>query len=68
VPISTTVGPTTLGLSILLHGVTAAWSTARYGAWYRAARASDPDLPEAQAGAEVTVRRLALAGSRRAPE
>jgi NhaP-type Na+/H+ or K+/H+ antiporter len=38
----------TVGLSILLHGTTAAWGARSYAAWYERERAARPDLPEAE--------------------
>jgi NhaP-type Na+/H+ or K+/H+ antiporter len=43
----------TVGLSILLHGATAAWGARRYGAWFTRASIMRPDLPEAEAVAPV---------------
>lgn len=37
----------TVGMSIVLHGVTAPWGARRYGRWYTAAAAADPDIREA---------------------
>ncbi|WP_406003137.1 cation:proton antiporter [Streptomyces sp. NBC_00829] len=36
----------TIGLSVLLHGISAPFLADRYGAWYEAARAAVPDLRE----------------------
>lgn len=41
----------TVALSIVAHGVSAAWGARRYAAWYEQASSSTPDMPEA---AEVT--------------
>jgi len=41
----------TVALSIVAHGVTAAWGARRYAAWYEQASRSNPGMPEA---AEVT--------------
>ncbi|MGI5402135.1 cation:proton antiporter [Streptomyces sp. CA-135486] len=38
----------TIGLSILLHGMSAPYLADRYGNWYDAAKAATPDLREAQ--------------------
>ena len=43
----------TVGLSILLHGVTAWWGAERYADWYERAARTRPDLPEAAASAPV---------------
>jgi sodium/hydrogen antiporter len=37
----------TVGLSVLLHGVTAPWGARRYGRWYAAAVTRDPGIREA---------------------
>jgi sodium/hydrogen antiporter len=37
----------TVGLSVLLHGVTASWGAQRYGRWYGAAVTRDPGIREA---------------------
>ena len=37
----------TVGLSVVLHGVTAPWGAQRYGSWYAAAVAHDPGIGEA---------------------
>jgi len=37
----------TVGLSVVLHGVTASWGAQRYGRWYGAAVARDPGIREA---------------------
>jgi sodium/hydrogen antiporter len=39
----------TVGLSVLLHGATAAWAASRYAAWHAVAAAADPDLREGPA-------------------
>ena len=36
----------TVGLSVLLHGATAAWAAGAYAAWHAQAAAADPDLRE----------------------
>jgi NhaP-type Na+/H+ or K+/H+ antiporter len=36
----------TVGLSVLLHGATAAWAARTYGTWHRNAAAADPELRE----------------------
>ena len=38
----------TIGLSVVLHGMSAPYFADRYGNWYDAAKATTPDLPEAQ--------------------
>ncbi|MGW3410325.1 cation:proton antiporter [Streptomyces sp. NPDC000888] len=38
----------TIGLSVLLHGMSAPYFADRYGDWYDAAKATTPDLREAQ--------------------
>lgn len=42
----------TIGLSILLHGMSAPYFADRYGNWYDNAKAATPDLREAQGTAE----------------
>ncbi|MCX4762863.1 cation:proton antiporter [Streptomyces sp. NBC_01275] len=42
----------TIGLSILLHGMSAPYFADRYGNWYDAAQAAAPDLHEAQDASE----------------
>jgi NhaP-type Na+/H+ or K+/H+ antiporter len=37
----------TVSVSMVAHGVTAAWGARRYAAWFEAAAARDPDIPEA---------------------
>ncbi len=37
----------TVALSLVLHGVTAAWGARRYAAWFERAAAADPSIPEA---------------------
>jgi sodium/hydrogen antiporter len=37
----------TVGLSVVLHGVTAPWGARRYGSWYAAAVTNDPGIREA---------------------
>ncbi|MFJ9905251.1 cation:proton antiporter [Streptomyces sp. NPDC101152] len=49
----------TVGLSVLLHGASAAVLAARYGRWYQQAAAITPDLRESTA-ASVTPRRRTL--------
>ncbi|MFC5909192.1 cation:proton antiporter [Streptacidiphilus monticola] len=49
----------TIGLSVLLHGASAAMLAARYGRWYRRAAATAPDLRESSA-TTVTPRRRRL--------
>jgi sodium/hydrogen antiporter len=39
----------TVGLSVVLHGATAAWAARRYAGWHASASASDPDLREGPA-------------------
>ena len=39
----------TVGLSVLLHGATAAWAAGRYASWHAAAAAAHPDLREGPA-------------------
>ena len=67
VPIISSVVAATVALSIVAHGVTSAWGARRYGAWFEAAAARDPSIPEAAEGSAVAGhRRIALAGSRTA--
>jgi NhaP-type Na+/H+ or K+/H+ antiporter len=37
----------TVAISLVVHGVTAAWGARRYAAWFEGAAASDPGIPEA---------------------
>ncbi|MET1232349.1 MAG: cation:proton antiporter [Candidatus Limnocylindrales bacterium] len=63
VPLITTIVAATVGLSIVVHGVTAAWATRRYGAWFETAARRDPSIAEAAEGVAVGGhRRMALAG------
>lgn len=39
----------TVGLSVVLHGATAAWGAGAYAAWHRTSARSDPDLREGPA-------------------
>jgi NhaP-type Na+/H+ or K+/H+ antiporter len=39
----------TVGLSVVLHGATAAWAAGRYAGWHEAAAATDPQLREGPA-------------------
>lgn len=41
----------TVALSLVVHGVTAAWGARRYAAWFETAAARDPGIPEAAAPA-----------------
>jgi sodium/hydrogen antiporter len=41
----------TVGLSVLLHGATAAWAARAYGRWHAGAAAADPGLREGPTGA-----------------
>jgi sodium/hydrogen antiporter len=41
----------TVGLSVVLHGATAAWAAARYASWHATAAAADPALREGPAEA-----------------
>jgi NhaP-type Na+/H+ or K+/H+ antiporter len=50
----------TVAISLVAHGVTAAWGARRYAAWFERAAAADPSIPEA---AELTG---AVTGGRRA--
>ena len=63
VPLITTIVTATVALSVLAHGVTAAWATRRYGAWFEDAARRDPSIAEAAEGMAVGGRRrMALAG------
>jgi len=44
----------TVVLSLVVHGVTAAWGARRYAAWFERAAAADPAIPEAAELAEGT--------------
>ncbi|WP_328861401.1 cation:proton antiporter [Streptomyces sp. NBC_00306] len=46
----------TIGLSVLLHGMSAPYFADRYGNWYDAARTASPDVREAQGAAESMVK------------
>jgi sodium/hydrogen antiporter len=46
----------TVGLSVVLHGVTAPWGARRYGNWYANAAARDPGIREAAEAPQVTHR------------
>lgn len=48
---------TTVLLSIVLHGVTAAWGAARYAGWFEVVRVASPDMPEAAVVADDGVYR-----------
>jgi NhaP-type Na+/H+ or K+/H+ antiporter len=37
----------TVAISLVVHGVTAAWGARRYAAWFERAAAADPGIPEA---------------------
>jgi NhaP-type Na+/H+ or K+/H+ antiporter len=45
----------TVGLSVLLHGATAAWAAGRYAAWHAVAAAADPDLREGRSGPALSL-------------
>ncbi|HLA93086.1 MAG TPA: sodium:proton antiporter, partial [Actinomycetota bacterium] len=47
----------TVALSVLLHGVTSVWGSERYGDWFAAASAADPDLVESGRAPERTIRK-----------
>jgi sodium/hydrogen antiporter len=69
VPLITTIVAATVALSIVAHGVTAAWATRRYGAWFEAAAQRDPSITEAAEGVDVGGRRrMSTAGAWQAPE
>jgi NhaP-type Na+/H+ or K+/H+ antiporter len=42
----------TVGLSVVLHGATAAWAARTYAAWHADAASADPDLKEGPASTE----------------
>jgi sodium/hydrogen antiporter len=46
----------TVGLSVVLHGLTASWGAQRYGHWYTAAVARNPGIREAAEAPQVTYR------------
>jgi NhaP-type Na+/H+ or K+/H+ antiporter len=46
----------TVGLSVVLHGVTASWGAKRYGRWYAAAVTRDPAIREAADAPQVAYR------------
>jgi NhaP-type Na+/H+ or K+/H+ antiporter len=43
----------TVAISMVVHGVTAAWGAARYATWFEAAAARNPDIPEAAEPADA---------------
>jgi len=45
----------TVGLSVVLHGATAAWAASRYAGWHATAAATDPQLREGPAEQPRTV-------------
>ena len=47
----------TVALSVLLHGVTSVWGSERYGEWYAAASALDPDFVESGSAPERAIRK-----------
>jgi NhaP-type Na+/H+ or K+/H+ antiporter len=53
----TTIVTVTVGLSVLLHGVTASIGARWYGGWYERALRADPDLREAEHVTHVVERR-----------
>jgi NhaP-type Na+/H+ or K+/H+ antiporter len=64
----TTVVALTVGLSVLLHGLTAWPAAERYGAWYERAQATTRDLAEAvHVARPVERRRVRLAGPAAGP-
>ena len=46
----------TVGLSVVLHGVTASWGAERYGRWYLAAATRNPGIREAAEAPQVAYR------------
>ena len=70
VPLIATIVAATVTLSIVAHGVTSAWGTRRYGAWYEAAARRDPTMPEAaeHAGRRTTGDRVGRQRGRHEPE
>jgi len=51
-----TVVMLTVGLSVVVHGVTATWGARRYGQWYTHAASVSPDLREAAEAPAVSYR------------
>jgi len=47
----------TVAISLVAHGVTAAWGARRYAAWFERAAVADPAMPEAAEAPPVTGRR-----------
>ena len=43
----------TVAISMVVHGVTAAWGAGRYATWFEAAAARDPEIPEAAEPADA---------------
>ena len=43
----------TVAISMVVHGVTAAWGAGRYATWFEAAAARNPDIPEAAEPADA---------------
>jgi NhaP-type Na+/H+ or K+/H+ antiporter len=51
----------TVAISMVVHGVTAAWGAGRYATWFEAAAARNPDIPEAAEAADAVGHRRARA-------
>jgi NhaP-type Na+/H+ or K+/H+ antiporter len=47
----------TVAISMVVHGVTAAWGAGRYATWFEAAAARNPEIPEAAEAAGAVVQR-----------
>lgn len=48
----------TVGMSVVLHGLTAPWGARRYGRWYAAAAARHPEIREAAEAPPIRLARL----------
>lgn len=58
----------TVGLSVVLHGLTAPWGAQRYGSWYEAAVAQNPGMREAAQAPQVAHRVRMAQGHRPDPD
>jgi NhaP-type Na+/H+ or K+/H+ antiporter len=52
----------TVSISMVVHGVTAAWGAGRYATWFEAAAARNPEMPEAAEAPDAVGHRRARAG------
>jgi sodium/hydrogen antiporter len=58
----------TVGLSVVLHGATAAWAARTYAAWHAIASAADPDLREGPAALPENTRVDSVADDETIPQ